>query len=64
MKDDQFFVGDVRDYHPTPRTLQTSKFGPYATMERMLPQRRRALGPVAWLAAAAVALFFCAILFG
>lgn len=52
------FDRDIRHYAPTPRSLQTSKFGPYSTMTPTPPRTPRWL--IAALAVSAISVMFFA----
>lgn len=51
------FDRDARHYAPTPRTLQTSKFGPYARLS-VTPMRRR-VSAVFWMLLYGVGIGVC-----
>lgn len=54
------FSRDIQHYRPTPRSLQTSKFGSYAELS-VIPTRRRGIGSVICYAAVAVSAVLIAL---
>ncbi len=57
------FSRDINHARPTPRSLQSSKFGPYARIS--IPQRRSKVVSVLWMLAygvAAGAVWYVAVL--